>query len=272
MPLAAAALGSFTSSNISERYRTIGHFLRVDFRGNGSSAFRPGTGKRPVQLAGVRRDCPPAGREQPLEPCGWTGRWAGWTALGCVHRWALTRTQWARFLSAHPKQVRCGVHALMARGLSAALRAGEPADAVLNTASAGKGGLRPPLTPRAFRADVGTAYGGAVSRTGCPFVPMADRRRSENHRGEPVARDLLRASAWDLVGSQLRGRPRSGRRRGHANGPRRRGPCPAPSAGPRTPPPRQPRAPFCAGCSATALAAASRTGGTRGTTSDRRDT
>ena len=51
------------------------------------------------------------GRGQPLAPWGWTGRRAGWTALGCVQRWALTRRQWARFLSAHPKQVRRGVHA-----------------------------------------------------------------------------------------------------------------------------------------------------------------
>ena len=59
------------------------------------------------------------GRELALEPFGWTGRRAEWLALVCLHSGAFTRAQWARFMDAHPEQVRRGVHALIAQGLAA---------------------------------------------------------------------------------------------------------------------------------------------------------
>ena len=60
-----------------------------------------------------------AGRETALEPFGWTGRKAEWIALACLHSGVFIRTQWSRFLNAHPEQVRRGVHALIASGVAA---------------------------------------------------------------------------------------------------------------------------------------------------------
>ena len=59
------------------------------------------------------------GREQALAPFGWTGEKAGWIAFVCLHSGAFTRAQCARFLEAHPEQVRRVVHALIAQGLAA---------------------------------------------------------------------------------------------------------------------------------------------------------
>ena len=59
------------------------------------------------------------GRDRMLAPFGWTGETAGWIALVCLHSGAFTRAQCARFLDAHPEQVRRVVHALIARGLAA---------------------------------------------------------------------------------------------------------------------------------------------------------
>ncbi len=59
------------------------------------------------------------GREQALAPFGWTGEKAGWIAFVCLHSGAFTRVQCARFLDAHPEQVRRVVHALIAQGLAA---------------------------------------------------------------------------------------------------------------------------------------------------------
>ena len=55
------------------------------------------------------------GREKALEAFGWTGRRAEWIALACLHSGVFTRAQWARFMDAHPEQVRRGVHALIAQ-------------------------------------------------------------------------------------------------------------------------------------------------------------
>ena len=55
------------------------------------------------------------GREKALEAFGWTGRQAAWIALACLHSGVFTRAQWARFMDAHPEQVRRGVHALIAQ-------------------------------------------------------------------------------------------------------------------------------------------------------------
>ena len=60
-----------------------------------------------------------AGRETALEPFGWTGREAEWIALACLHSGVFIRTQWSRFLNAHPEQVRRGVYALIAAGVAA---------------------------------------------------------------------------------------------------------------------------------------------------------
>ena len=54
------------------------------------------------------------GREKALEPLGWTGRQAEWIALVCLHSGVFTRAQCARFMDAHPEQVRRAVHALIA--------------------------------------------------------------------------------------------------------------------------------------------------------------
>ena len=54
------------------------------------------------------------GREKALEAFGWTGKQAEWIALVCLHSGVFTRAQCARFLDAHPEQVRRAVHALIA--------------------------------------------------------------------------------------------------------------------------------------------------------------
>ena len=59
------------------------------------------------------------GRDQALAPIGWMGEKAEWIALVCLHSGAFTRAQCARFLDAHPEQVRRVVHALIAQGLAA---------------------------------------------------------------------------------------------------------------------------------------------------------
>ena len=59
------------------------------------------------------------GSEEALAPFGWTGEKAGWIAFVCLHSGAFTRVQCARFLDAHPEQVRRVVHALIAQGLAA---------------------------------------------------------------------------------------------------------------------------------------------------------
>ena len=56
------------------------------------------------------------GREQALEPFGWTGRRAKWIALACLHSGVFTRAQWTRFLGCHTEKVRRTVHALIAQG------------------------------------------------------------------------------------------------------------------------------------------------------------
>ena len=59
------------------------------------------------------------GSEEALAPFGWTGEKAGWIAFVCLHSGAFTRVQCARFLDAHPEQVRRVVHALIAQSLAA---------------------------------------------------------------------------------------------------------------------------------------------------------
>ena len=58
------------------------------------------------------------GREDALEPFGWTGRQAEWIALACLHSGMFIRAQWSQYLDAHPEQVRRGVHALIAQRLA----------------------------------------------------------------------------------------------------------------------------------------------------------
>ena len=48
------------------------------------------------------------GRETALACFGWTGRRAEWLAPACLHSGVFIRTQWSRFLNAHPEQVRYG--------------------------------------------------------------------------------------------------------------------------------------------------------------------
>ena len=59
------------------------------------------------------------GREQALEPFGWTGRRAKRIALACLHSGVFTRAQWTRFLGCHTEKVRRAVHALIAQGVAA---------------------------------------------------------------------------------------------------------------------------------------------------------
>ena len=59
------------------------------------------------------------GREQALEPFGWTGRQAEWIALACLHSGVFTRTQATRFLDTHHERARRLVHALIAQGAAA---------------------------------------------------------------------------------------------------------------------------------------------------------
>ena len=58
------------------------------------------------------------GRENTLEPFGWTGRRAEWIALACLHSGVFTRAQWTRFLGCHTEKVRRAVHALIAQGVA----------------------------------------------------------------------------------------------------------------------------------------------------------
>ena len=58
------------------------------------------------------------GRENALEPFGWTGRQAEWIALACLHSGAFLRAQWSEYLDVHPEQVRRGVHALINQGVA----------------------------------------------------------------------------------------------------------------------------------------------------------
>ena len=58
------------------------------------------------------------GREQALEPFGWTGRRAKWIALACLHSGVFTRAQWTRFLDCHTEKVRRAVHALIAQSVA----------------------------------------------------------------------------------------------------------------------------------------------------------
>ena len=58
------------------------------------------------------------GRENALEPFGWTGRRAEWIALACLHGGVFTRAQWTRFLGCHTEKVRRAVHALIAQGVA----------------------------------------------------------------------------------------------------------------------------------------------------------
>ena len=55
------------------------------------------------------------GREKALRAFGWTGCKAEWIALVCLHSGVFTRAQCARFLSAHPEQVRRVVNELIAQ-------------------------------------------------------------------------------------------------------------------------------------------------------------
>ena len=59
------------------------------------------------------------GREQALEPFGWTGHRAKWITLACLHSGVFTRAQWTRFLGCHTEKVRRAVHALIAQGVAA---------------------------------------------------------------------------------------------------------------------------------------------------------
>ena len=59
------------------------------------------------------------GREQALQPFGWTGRRAKWIALACLYSGVFTRAQWTRFLGCHTEKVRRAVHALIAQGVAA---------------------------------------------------------------------------------------------------------------------------------------------------------
>ena len=58
------------------------------------------------------------GREKALEAFGWTGKQAEWIALVCLHSGVFTRAQCARFMDAHPEQVRRCVHALIAERIA----------------------------------------------------------------------------------------------------------------------------------------------------------
>ena len=50
--LAAASSGFLTSSNVLERYRTVGNFLQVDAHADRSSAFGHDVAGRAVQITG----------------------------------------------------------------------------------------------------------------------------------------------------------------------------------------------------------------------------
>ena len=58
------------------------------------------------------------GREEALEPFGWTARRAEWIALACLHGGVFTRPQWTSFLGCHHEKGRRAVRALVAQGVS----------------------------------------------------------------------------------------------------------------------------------------------------------
>ena len=57
------------------------------------------------------------GREKGARALRVEGRRAEWIVFACLHSGVFIRDQRSRFL-AHPEQVRCGVHALIARGMA----------------------------------------------------------------------------------------------------------------------------------------------------------
>ena len=58
------------------------------------------------------------GREKGARALRVEGRRAEWIVFACLHSGVFIRDQRSRFLDAHPEQVRCGVHALIARGMA----------------------------------------------------------------------------------------------------------------------------------------------------------
>ena len=57
------------------------------------------------------------GRERGARALRVEGRRAEWIVFACLHSGVFIRDQRSRFLDEHPEQVRCGVHALIARGM-----------------------------------------------------------------------------------------------------------------------------------------------------------
>ena len=58
------------------------------------------------------------GREKGARALRVEGRRAEWIVFACLHSGVFIRDQRSRFPDAHPEQVRCGVHALIARGMA----------------------------------------------------------------------------------------------------------------------------------------------------------
>ena len=58
------------------------------------------------------------GRERGARALRVEGRRAEWIVFACLHSGVFIRDQRSRFLDEHPEQVRCGVHALIARGMA----------------------------------------------------------------------------------------------------------------------------------------------------------
>ena len=58
------------------------------------------------------------GREKGARALRVEGRRAEWIVFACLHSGVFIRDQRSRFLDEHPEQVRCGVHALIARGMA----------------------------------------------------------------------------------------------------------------------------------------------------------
>ena len=59
------------------------------------------------------------GREDALEPFGWTGRQTEWIALACLHSGVFTRAQFSAYLGIDRWQALRFVRALLDRGLAA---------------------------------------------------------------------------------------------------------------------------------------------------------
>ena len=55
------------------------------------------------------------GREQKLEPLGWTGREAEWIALVCLHSGVFTRAQFCHYFDTDPKRALRFVKTLLER-------------------------------------------------------------------------------------------------------------------------------------------------------------